>query len=93
MLQFALGWAAVGGVALLVLTLYTRARHAPLAAALLATAAKPLAELPQLLVLPLYLFVLIGAPLSSWITAVVFLASPCAPNEGCSTLAAAGRLL
>ena len=90
-LQFALGWAACAAVGLLVLTLYGRARHAPLAAALLSTAARPLLSMPQLLLLPLYLFVAIGAPLASWITSVVFLATPCAPNEGCGASAAIAR--
>ena len=59
-LQFAIGWAACAAVGLLVLTLWGRARHAPIAAALLTTASKPLLDMPQLLVLPLYLFIAIG---------------------------------
>ena len=84
--QFSLGWAACAAVGLLVLTLWQRARHAPLAAALLATASRPLRDLPQLLIFPLYLFIAVGAPLTSWITAVVYLAAPCGSAEGCSSL-------
>lgn len=85
--QFSLGWAACAAVGLLVLTLWQRARHAPLAAALLATASRPLRDLPQLLIFPLYLFIAVGAPLTSWITAVVYLAAPCGSAEGCSSSA------
>ena len=91
-LQFALGWAACAGVALLVLTLSGRARHAPLAASMLATAANPLRAMPQLVLLPLYLFIAVGVPLSSWVTAVIFLASPCGHAEGCSTGAMISRI-
>jgi hypothetical protein len=82
MIQFALGWAACAGVALLVLSLCVRARRANLSASLLATASRPLLAMPSLLVLPLYLFIAIGTPLSAWITAVVYLASPCASTRG-----------
>ena len=91
--QFSLGWAACAAVALLVLTLWQRARHAPLVAALLATAAKPLTSLPQLLLFPLYLFIGVGAPLSAWITAIVYLASPCAEAEGCGASATFWRVV
>jgi len=92
-MQFALGWAACAGVGLLVLTLCARVRRAPLAAALLATPARPLLATPSLLVLPLYLFVAIGTPLCSWLTAIVYLASPCGSAEGCGLSADVLRLL
>ena len=86
--QFALGWAACAGVALLVLTLCSHARRAPVAAALLSTAARPLLAIRSLLVLPLYLYIAVGAPLVSWITSTVYLATPCnAPGSLASTVA------
>lgn len=92
-LQFALGWAAVAGVALLVLTLCSRVRRAPLAAALFATPTRPLLAMPSLLLLPLYLFVAVGTPLCSWVTAIVYLAAPYGAAEGCGLGASAARLL
>ena len=92
-LQFALGWAACAGVVLLVVTLCGAARRAPIAAALLPSAARPLYAMPSLLILPLYLLATVGTPLASWITAVVYLAAPCGEAEGCSAGAAAARLL
>ena len=75
-LQEAAGWLALALPLLLVLALVPRARNAHLAAGVLDCAARPLAELPALSLLPLYLFVPISAALAGWFSTVVYLAAP-----------------
>ena len=89
--QLSAGWAVVLGFVLLVIVLATRARHAPVAASLIGTAAAPLLAMPALLLLPLYLFVAVGGPLAAWVSSVVYVSAPCAAGEECSALAEAMR--